>query len=633
MVSFPNKDEDDIEPVMDEAQADIMQADERMEEIGMEGEGPDGDVFSGEVLDGDADAVAEVEGQVDDFYESASSAEDDGGSVFSKPAIDMNKTYHGENTADELFGSGGNPDDGDVYGDEPYMEEDGDYHDGDEDGQPYPESGDDEYQDSKKSPEEVFGEADEDGDYEKVDQEAGIFAAEPSKKSSVEESFHQNKAGFLNRSKLTTTLLIAGAAIVLFLFLAAPYMAPKRKVKKAKSLETANKNAVPSVVSEISNFNFPEETEDNEKRQDDYEDEDFESMFPDPVLSVHDAPVYEGTPVVSSYYEEVDTSRNEQQKAFMDVPLSDSRSQEKVAQLIDAEKARQNLNKVAVQAQQDALNYRSYTPAEITDNTTDYNAALAALIMQGISTSDKDIYSRINDQMTKQKFLKDGAGTGGQYKYNTAYSLWKGTVIPAVLDTAIDTDLPGLIKATVTENVYSSQSGEYLLIPQGSQLVAEYNSSVSYAQERVQVAWQTLIRPDGLEINLGNLPGIEGDGSTGYKGKVNHHTFELAKGLGLIAVFTILDTKIGNQLNKLKTSGSTNKGPNWAGNNYRDNFSDVMTDAFGKVSSTYTENAMAIQPSIRKEAGTKISLITNVTMDIPPLKREPPAGRYILQKK
>ena len=626
MVSFPNKDENDgMEPFMEEVNPDMMAADERLEDV------PEDSFVDDGMSNAEDEAKAEVEGQVDDFYSAASSDGGDDDEVYSKPSFDMNKTYHGEATADELF-SGGTDDSSsdagyeDDFSDESYGE--------DADGQ-YDGVQDEGYQEesSKQVPEDLLGEPDEDGDYEKIDQEAGIFGTEASKKESIEESFHQNKAGFLNRGKLSMTLMIAGAAVILFLFLVAPYMTPKRKVKKAKSMETANKNTVPSVVSEISNFNFPEpEPEENDDDGVYQQDEDYASMFPDPVLSVHDAPVYESGPVYSSYQEEIDTSRNEQQKAFMDVPLSDSASLDRVAKIIDADNAKKNLNKAVIQAQKDALEYKSYTPAAVADNTADYNAALAALIMQGVSTSDKDIYSRINDQVTKQKFMKDGAGTGGQYKYNTAYSLWKGTVIPAVLDTAIDTDLPGLIKATVTENVYSSQSGEYLLIPQGSQLVAEYNSSVSYAQERVQVAWQTLIRPDGLEINLGNLPGIESDGSTGYKGKVNHHTFELAKGLGLIAVFTILDTKIGNQLNKLKTSGSTNKGPNWAGNNYYDNFSDVMTDAFGKVSSTYTENAMAIQPSIRKEAGTKISLITNVTMDIPPLKREPPAGKYVLKK-
>ena len=207
-------------------------------------------------------------------------------------------------------------------------------------------------------------------------------------------------------------------------------------------------------------------------------------------------------------------------------------------------------------------------------------------------------------------------GEGGKYQWNSEFSLWKGTVISAVLDTGINTNLPGVVKATVTTNVYSSNNGKYLLIPQGSQLFAEYNSSISYGQNRVQVAWNTLIRPDGLEIDLGNLNGVDAYGASGYKGFRTEHPFEYAKAIGLIAVFSILDTKANNMIGN-------------SSNQYAQN---ALSDAY-KTTKTLTDKivdrALDVQPTIKIPAGKEIKLITNVTMDIPPLDPYPVEQRYI----
>jgi type IV secretion system protein VirB10 len=75
--------------------------------------------------------------------------------------------------------------------------------------------------------------------------------------------------------------------------------------------------------------------------------------------------------------------------------------------------------------------------------------------------------------------------------------LWARTVIPAV-----NTDPPGDVIAGVTQNIYDSQTGRKMLLPQGPLLYAKYNSSVSYAQRRVQIVWNLLIRPDGYQLEL-----------------------------------------------------------------------------------------------------------------------------------
>ena len=70
-----------------------------------------------------------------------------------------------------------------------------------------------------------------------------------------------------------------------------------------------------------------------------------------------------------------------------------------------------------------------------------------------------------------------------------------GTVIPAALITAINSDLPGEVIAQVTEPVYDYATGRTVLIPQGSRLIGQYDSQVAYGQERALIAWNRVIMP------------------------------------------------------------------------------------------------------------------------------------------
>ena len=78
------------------------------------------------------------------------------------------------------------------------------------------------------------------------------------------------------------------------------------------------------------------------------------------------------------------------------------------------------------------------------------------------------------------------------------FEIKAGTIIPTTLLTGINSDLPGQIVGQVRENVFDTVSGAYLLIPQGSRLIAAYDSAVAFGQERVLVCWNRLIRPDGV---------------------------------------------------------------------------------------------------------------------------------------
>jgi type IV secretion system protein VirB10 len=105
----------------------------------------------------------------------------------------------------------------------------------------------------------------------------------------------------------------------------------------------------------------------------------------------------------------------------------------------------------------------------------------------------------------------------------STYVLQAGSVIPAALITGIRSDLPGLVTAQVTQNVYDSPTGRILLIPQGSRLIGDYDADVAFGQSRVLLAWNRLILPDGRSIVLERQPAADPRGFAGLQDATDYH--------------------------------------------------------------------------------------------------------------
>lgn len=119
------------------------------------------------------------------------------------------------------------------------------------------------------------------------------------------------------------------------------------------------------------------------------------------------------------------------------------------------------------------------------------------------------------------------------------YVVQAGAVIPAALVTGIHSDLPGQITAQVTSHVYDSPTGRFLLIPQGSRLIGEYDGRVAFGQSRVLLVWTRMILPNGRSIILERQPGADESGYAGLEDGVNHHWGRLFMAAGLATVLNI----------------------------------------------------------------------------------------------
>jgi type IV secretion system protein VirB10 len=114
-----------------------------------------------------------------------------------------------------------------------------------------------------------------------------------------------------------------------------------------------------------------------------------------------------------------------------------------------------------------------------------------------------------------------------------------GSIIPAALLTGLNSDLPGMVLAQVTENVRDSLTGRAVLIPQGARLIGRYDSGVSYGQKRAFLVWQRILFPDGSSLRLDNMPASDAEGYAGLTDRVDGHSWQLIKGVLLSSILGV----------------------------------------------------------------------------------------------
>jgi type IV secretion system protein VirB10 len=176
---------------------------------------------------------------------------------------------------------------------------------------------------------------------------------------------------------------------------------------------------------------------------------------------------------------------------------------------------------------------------------TAISALRAAERARALAYGDTDLLANdTTEQTRKLSFLKAGPekeiyNPHGLQKPVSPYQMMAGTIIAASLVSGLNSDLPGFVIAQVTENIYDSVSGRFLLIPQGSRLVGKYDNVVAFGQERALVVWQRIIMPDGTSVVIDNLPATDTGGYAGLADQVDLHTWKLLKGVALATVLGV----------------------------------------------------------------------------------------------
>ena len=180
-----------------------------------------------------------------------------------------------------------------------------------------------------------------------------------------------------------------------------------------------------------------------------------------------------------------------------------------------------------------------------------------------------------------------------------------GAVIPGVMVTGINSDLPGNIIAQVSQNVFDTATGRQLLIPQGAKLFGVYDSRVIYGQERVLVAWNRLMFPDGSAVTLGAMPGSDMAGNAGYTDKVNNHYLRI---FGSAILMSMITGGMSYSMDSLDSGGDSDNPT------LQDEMGAALASQLGQATLQLLQKNLNIKPTLEIRPGYQFNVI--VTKDI-----------------
>ena len=207
-----------------------------------------------------------------------------------------------------------------------------------------------------------------------------------------------------------------------------------------------------------------------------------------------------------------------------------------------------------------------------------------------------------NRQDQKEAFLKAGTtetrNSGNLTLPASPYQVMAGTVVAGALVTGIKSDLPGDVIATVTEPVYDTATGKFLLIPQGSRILGRYNSQVSYGQSRVQVVWNRIILPDTSSLTLDNLAGTDSAGYAGLEDGVGWHWDRIFAGAALTTLLGV-GAELAAPENRQDGDRVIIAGR------------DSLQDSVNQVGQEMTRRNLNIQPTLTERPGLPVRIIVN----------------------
>ena len=239
---------------------------------------------------------------------------------------------------------------------------------------------------------------------------------------------------------------------------------------------------------------------------------------------------------------------------------------------------------------------------------------LSALMQQQPGQQDA------NGQNQKQNFLrgKDGGGALTPQGYSESlpiprqfeYELKAGTIIPGLMLTGLNSDLPGNVLAQVSENVWDV-AGKHVLIPKGTRVIGVYDSQATFGQSRVLLVWNRLVMPNGTTLDIAGSPGVDQAGYSGLSGRVNEHWGRMFKSALLASIFVAgTEMVYGDDTSGNSSNNNEKKTP-------RDVAAESLAGSILDMGTKIMNKTSDIQPTITVKPGKKMGIFVQQDVVFP----------------
>ena len=224
---------------------------------------------------------------------------------------------------------------------------------------------------------------------------------------------------------------------------------------------------------------------------------------------------------------------------------------------------------------------------------------------EGKSVSgNKEEETGVRELSDNEKFLKSAANQGFETARasdleDISKTIVQGTIISAILETAINSELPGNIRAQVMRPVYSFD-GQNILMPAGTRLIGSYNTQISIAQKRVLIAWNRAITPEGKSVKLA-ATGVDRLGRGGQAGNVDSRFFQRFGTAVLITSISAIPSFLAND--EATGNNSSTQAATVVAQDVSDDLKDTTEDVL--------EEYLKLPPILRIPQGTQMNVLVN----------------------
>jgi type IV secretion system protein VirB10 len=251
------------------------------------------------------------------------------------------------------------------------------------------------------------------------------------------------------------------------------------------------------------------------------------------------------------------------------------------------------------------------TDGKATDKPAEKKKTSEGFLGFGDGTLNEQVLTKTSSSQVKATYLGRLDSTIAQ-----------GKIIDAVLETAVNSDLPGTLRAIVSRDVYA-ESGKAVLIPKGSRVIGTYSVDLKPGQSRISVVWSRLIRPDGIDLAL-NSPGTDTLGRSGINGFVDDKMMtKLATAFMISYIIPTIANKVANvndrgitETQTKGTDGSTTT--TTAGATVGSSQLQQSAKEFQDIAKKSFEESFNTKSTIYVDQGARINIFVNQDVVFPP---------------